>query len=394
MKRIQYSNMNRGYLFPEPELGNKRSITQQTSFRTLCKQKQTFNWFVTLLVFPVLVLSGCSKEEPVREIKGDSHISVQTGKVIPQNLSGKLNCFGVLESANEVMVNVDFSAPVFEVMVHEGQKVLKGDLLLRFDTAKLELMYQQTKAALSQEESALENHRITKRRIEKLLRSGTVSQQEADDTRSAYKAALGRVIASQNGLKLLERDLEYSEVHSPIDAIVNVKMVEAGQNTIAYQPLIMLEAVNSLHVSVYVGENAVSHLRVGAPARVKTVAGTVESKINSIGAKSDLQTGNFEVKLLVDNSEGFLKPGMTADVELILHSLKNKLVIPQTSLSVRQGRYVVFHVVDGLAIERDVEVAMDYGDQIIVTKGLSGGETLIVGGSEKLRDGAQVEVIR
>ena len=349
-------------------------------------------WFSVFLVVQTVILSGCSEEEWVQEIKGSSHISVETEEVIPQTLTGRLSCFGVLESVNEVIINVDFSAPVAEVMVHEGQRVRKGELLLRFDTAKLKLKYQQTRAALSQEESTLENLRTTNKRLENLLAAGAASQQAADDARSAYQTALARVKASQNGLKLLKRDLEHSEVHSPIDGIVNSKLVESGQNTIAYQPLILLDTTKSLNVSVYVGESAVPLLRPGAPAIVRTVAGTLESKINSIGATSDPRTGNFEVKLLIDNTGGLLKPGMTADVELTLHPVKNRLVIPQAALSGRYGRYVVFRVVDGLARQTDVAVTMNGKDQILVTRGLAGGETLIVKGAQSVRDGAQVKV--
>lgn len=392
MRKTNASNEKMQYHFGKPDSKRKIWNFRQGGSGIIGKTTLGWMWFAVFLVVQSLILSGCSKEESIQEIKGNSQISVEIQKITPRTLAGKLSCFGVLESVNEVIVNVDFPAPVAKVMVREGQRVRKGELLLRFDTTKLELKYQQTKAALSQEMSTLENHSITKKRIENLLKSGAVSQQAADDARSAYKTTLGRVKESQNGLKLLKRDLEHSNVHSPIDAIVNSKMVEVGQNTIAYQPLILLDTTKSLNVSVYVGESAVPFLRIGSPAIVNTVAGTLESKIYSIGAKSDPQTGNFEVKLLIDNTKGVLKPGMTADVELSLLAMENRLVIPQTALSGRYGRYVVFRVVDGLARQTEVEVSMDYKDRILVTRGLAGGETLIVNGADKVRDGAPVKV--
>lgn len=345
-----------------------------------------------LLLLLMTLLSACSEEVGIQEIHGDPVIRVQTMSVTPESIEGKIHCFGVLEAANEVSLNVDFSAPVAEILVHEGQRVDKGQTLLRFDSEKLKLNYQQTDFALAQTESTLENYRLNQNRVQALLKSKTVSQQDADRARSNFETARARVEEMKSTLQLIERDILHSEVLSPMDAVVSVRKVEAGQNAAAFQPLLLLEAVKSIKVSVYVGESVVSLLQVGDAARVNTVAGTIRSTIFSIGAKSDPQTGNFEIKLLLDNSDNTLKPGMTADVQLTTHSLPDQLIIPQASLVSDQGRYVVYQDMGGVAKRTEVEVTVDFNDQLVVTSGLTGGETIIISGADKVSDGAPVEV--
>ena len=339
-----------------------------------------------------LLLAGCSEEKASSEFHGKPHITVRAVQIEPRSFIATIQCFGVLEAANEVNLNVDFSAPVAEVLVDEGQRVHKGQVLLRFDTEKLRLNYKQTKSALAQTKANLENHSLTQARIQALLKKKTVSQQVADDARFDYEAARAKVEEMKSSLQLIKRDLDNSEVLSPIDAVVSGKMIEAGQNATAFQPLLLLEAVESIKVSVYVGEKVVSQLRVGDPARINSVAGSFDSAIYSVGAKSDPQTGNFEIKLLLDNSDRHLKPGMTADVQLTTQPLNERLVIPEGSLVGNEGQYVVYQIIEGKAVRTAVEVNLEYDDQLIVTSGLRGGETLIVAGAEKVSHGAKVEV--
>ncbi len=340
----------------------------------------------------VVMLSSCSEENSTREIHGESKIFVGTKKLTPVSIIGKIHCFGVLESDNVVSLNVDFSAPVAEVLVDEGQRVSKGQTLLRFATEKLKLNYMQTESALSQVKSSMENHGVTLKRIETLLKSKTVSQQTADDARFQFDVARAKVEEMESALQLIKRDLENSEVVSPIDAVVSARNIEAGQNVTPFQPLVLLEAVKSIKVTVYVGENSVSLLHIGDIARVKSVAGSIDSKIYSIGAKSDPLTGNFEVKLLLDNSDGLLKPGMTADVQLSTGPLENRLVIPEKALVGYNGRYVVYQVEGDLAVRTEVAVTMDFDDKLVITGGLKGGEIIIVSGAENVSDGAEVVV--
>lgn len=340
----------------------------------------------------VVIFSSCSEENTIREIHGESKIRVGTIKLTPVSIIGKIHCFGVLESDNDVSLNVDFSAPVAEILVDEGQRVSKGQPLLRFATEKLKLNYMQTKSALSQVKSSMENHGVTLNRIETLLKSKTVSQQTADNARFKFDAARAKVEEMESALQLIKRDLENSEVVSPLDAVVSARNIEVGQNATPFQPLVSLEAVKSIKVTVYVGENSVSLLHIGDVAQVKTVAGTIDSEIYSIGAKSDPLTGNFEVKLLLDNSDGLLKPGMTADILLSTGPLENRLVIPENALVGHSGRYVVYQVEAGVAVRTDVAVTMDFDDQLVVTGGLKGGEIIIVSGAENVSDGTEVVV--
>ena len=225
-----------------------------------------------------------------------------------------------------------------------------------------------------------------------LLQRKTISQQKADRARFDNEAALARVQELESQLQLIQRDLENSKVLSPINGLVSVRHVEAGQTTTPYQPLFSLEAVQSVKASVYVGEKVVTRLQVGNQARVETVAGTFDSAVYSIGAKADPETGNYEVRVLLSNADNSLKPGMSADVHLSPLPRSGCLVIPESALASYRGNYVVYRVEQGIARRTPVELTMESTDQLQVTRGLVAGEAIITKGAQLVRDGSPVEV--
>ena len=344
------------------------------------------------VLFGALLLTACQPEPPPNHFTGQAAIRVETRAVAPTTLAGKVNVFGVLESAEEVSLNVEFAAPVEKVLVDEGHLVARGQPLMLFDASKLQLSFQQTRHMLEQARTQRENARLNFSRLRTLAATKTVSQQQFDEARFARDLAESKTRELEARLQLIERDLDNTTLASPIDALVGQRHVEAGQSVTAYQPLLVLQAVKSVKVSVFVGEHHLPYLRVGNRGWIRTVAGTFESEIYSISATSDPRTGNFSVKLLLDNSAGHLKPGMTADVTLLTVPLVGQLVIPEAALVAWQGRHVVYVAQGNRAERREVEIMLGFEDQLYVRRGLTAGENLIVAGAGQVIDGSPLEI--
>ncbi len=343
------------------------------------------------VLLAVVVLTGCRPEAPQHRFEARQAIRVETQMVSPSTITGKVNVFGVLESAEEVVLNVEFSAPVEKVLVDEGHVVARGQPLLVFDSGKLQLSFQQTQHMLAQALTQQENARLNFSRLQTLVASSTVSQQQFDEARFSRDVADARTRELKASLQLIERDLNNTTLLSPIDAVVGERNVEAGQSATAYQPLLTLQAVKSVKVSVFVGEHHLPYLRVGNRGWIKTVAGTFESEIYSISATSDPRTGNFEVRLLLDNSHGRLKPGMTATVTLLSIAIPEQLLIPESALVAWQGQHVVYLVQNNRARRQAVEVMLGFEDHLYVSRGLSAGDQLIVSGARQVTEGSLLE---
>ena len=344
------------------------------------------------VLFVCLALPACNTGDQPDHFQVAPSIKVKTINMTPQTLQGDINVFGVLESAEEVDLNVEFSAPVENILVDEGHFVKRNQALLVLDTSKLALSFKQTQHMLEQAKTQQENAHLNFSRLQTLADSNTVSQQQFDDARFARNSADAKVRELNAQLQLIERDLNQRTLRSPIDAVISQRHVEAGQSITAYQPLLTLQAVKSVKVSVFVGEHHLPYISVGNRGWVNTVAGSVESKIYSISASSDKHTGNFEVKLLLDNSDGLVKPGMTADVTLQSNAIAQQLIIPESALIAWKGQHVVYIVKDQRAQRRLVDVALAFDDRISISEGLSAGDQVIVSGAMQVTDGSQVDV--
>lgn len=349
---------------------------------------------LTLLFTLPFLLSGCGGDAQQMPSADDSRrrIEIEVMKIEPQTVTGHIKSLGVMESAEAINVNVEFSAPVKRVYVREGQRVKAGDRLLSFDTSKLKLQREQTLQNMAQAESQRENEASNLRRLTVLAEQQSVSQQQLDNAVFSFQGLEARVKQLQAQLSLIDKDLKNSQVLSPLAGVVGERLVEVGESISAMQPLFSLEADNSMKFVCYVSESVLSLIEEGLPATVSTVNGVFESTIYSIAAKADANTGNFEVKVLLDNSLGQFRPGMTADVELTTLAVKDQIILPEQVLTAHNGEHVVYRIEDGRAIRQPVSVRLGFEDQLFITKGLALGQVIASTHVTLLTDGTEVDV--
>ncbi|WP_101760536.1 efflux RND transporter periplasmic adaptor subunit [Oceanicoccus sp. KOV_DT_Chl] len=344
-----------------------------------------------LTLSTALLVIACSDQAPLDSEAIDRRISVAPITITPRAVVGQIHSLGVLESAGSVTVNVEFSAPVTKILVDEGQRVKKGQALLSFDTSKLALQREQTLQNLAQAQSQLTNETSNFERLTVLAKQQSVSQQQLDNAAYTFQSAQANVSQLQATLKLIEKDLTSSNVISPINAVVSEKLVEVGVVTSPMEPLLKLEADNSMRFVCFVSESVMPYLQVGLRAKVSTVAGTFESSIYSISAKADSQTGNFEIKVLLENDTGRLRPGMTGDIVLTTLPVEEQIVIPEQALAAYNDHHVVYRIEDGKAIRQRVDVRLGFNDQLFVNKGLKFGQMIATEHVNLLTDGSEVE---
>lgn len=349
---------------------------------------------LTLFLSASLLLSACGGEP--QKIQSDDEpkrrIGVEVMTIEPQTIVGHIKSLGVMESAEAVNINVEFAASVKQVHVREGQRVEAGDKLLSFDTSKLKLKREQTLQNIAQAESQRENEAANLRRLTVLAEQQSVSRQQLDSAVFAFQGLEAKVKQLQAQLSLIDKDLKNSQVISPLSGVVGERLVEVGESTSAMQPLFSLEADNSMKFVCYVSEAVLPLIQEGLPATVTTVNGVFESTIYSISAKADANTGNFEVKVLLDNALGQFRPGMTADVELTTLAVQNQIILPEQVLTAHNGEHVVYRIEDGKAIRQPVSVRLGFEDRLFITKGLSLGQVIAITHVTLLTDGTEVDV--
>ena len=346
----------------------------------------------------VVLLSGaCSVEEPAEPASAPASATVPVRVQVLQQQSwqGSVETFGVVEALEEVDVAAELSGTVSSVHVSEGDRVEAGQLLLELDAEKRELAVRQARQSAEQARTALHEARLKLERRRELANQQTIAEEVLDSARLAVDAAAAAYQQALAAQQLAVRELADTRIVSPSPGLVDIKAVEPGEAVTAGATLIKLQAVAALRVHTWVSEKDVPWIRAGAPAEVR-VSGfpgaALAARIEWVGVNADPATGNFPVKLILQQDSGSIRPGMTATATIKGFERQNVVLLPEQALVDRQRRRVVFVVEDGRARLREPQLFAGLGDRLVVLGGVGPGDQVVVSGQRRLLDGTPVSI--
>jgi membrane fusion protein (multidrug efflux system) len=276
--------------------------------------------------------------------------------------------------------------------VDEGQRVRAGQTLARLDGDKVRLEVAVYEATMNKLD------RDYKRNLE-LQQKGLVSATALDNLKYELEAA-------KASWDLARLQLSYSDIRSPIDGTVTIRLdvVKVG-NTVtpvggviesAESALFVVEDLDSLILKVNVPERELAKLSVGQTAELTFDAvpnRTFAGQIDLISPSVNPETATFGVRIRVTDTGGLLRPGMFARVAIVYERKPDALQIPRTALLDGDGPPKVFVVVDGKATERAVKLGLSSGAWIEVTDGLKDGEQVVVVGQGAVKPGTTVRIV-
>ncbi|ELU06053.1 hypothetical protein CAPTEDRAFT_195462 [Capitella teleta] len=361
-----------------------------------------------------LILTGCKEEiaQPSIQSKTVQNEAVlnqngQTDKALPKvslqtmvetQTVPTIRTVGEIQSAVQVDMSVNFSAPVSHIAVTEGQRVKRNQLLLELDATKLQLHLNAAKQALQQAESRLAEAANNLQRREVLANQNNLSQEALDSAHYEHQRSQAEVAEARANVSLAQRELSDTRLLSPVDGIVDKQLVEAGESVQPGQKLLILQATETLEVQTFVSDHNVNSLAPGSRAEVSINKGwqerSYQAEILSIGAAADSRTGNFEIRLLLNQPDTYIRPGMTARISMEGLPLNGILLLPESALTDQQNQRVVFvyNELTGKVEQRYPALKVGLGDQLIIMSGLVAGEQVVVGGVKHLVEGTEVDV--
>lgn len=229
----------------------------------------------------------------------------------------EVSASGTIE-ATEVVVSSKVSGNVLKLLVTEGDKVAKGNILAQIDNSELNALYRQAKANVTLAKNNLS-------RAKELSVSGFASQQALDEAKANYDAA-----AASEDLAVIR--LKDATITSPVSGYVTVKSVEEGELVMTGSPIVTISDLSNVYMMVYVSENQVGKVKLGGKAYIfsdsypnERFSGTVtyisqqaEFTPKTIQTKEERVTQVFGVKVEIPNPALKLKPGLPADADIDL----------------------------------------------------------------------------
>lgn len=336
-----------------------------------------------------LALAGCGSGEH-REAAQASPVSVQTVAISDQAVPALVTAMGTTAAAQTATVGTKLMSRVTEVLVREGDRVRKGDALVRLDSQDLAAKRRQAEAGVAETRSVLENAGLMLRRIQSLYDQKAAPKKALDDARTGQARAQAAAQASEAALKELDATLAYGVVRAPFDGVVVKKMIEPGDMAAPGAPLLVVEDPSRIKVVARVSEGAFNAVRVGGAASVEIGdSKRLPCVIDRVIPSADPSSRTFDVEAVLDNADGQLRSGMFARL-LIEAGERRAVLIPRSGLVI-QGQLEGVFVADGeVARLRWVRTGRDYGDRVEVLSGLGSGERIAVSGLDRLKDGDRI----
>ncbi|MBI3945222.1 MAG: efflux RND transporter periplasmic adaptor subunit, partial [Armatimonadetes bacterium] len=265
-------------------------------------------------------------------------------------------------------------------------------------------------SALAQKQSAEKQLAVVRAKAE-----ADVAAAEADVTRAraaldyarantarapAYQESLSAlqsaVDAARASLANAQAQLSQTIIRCPVDGFVTARGADPGAVASPGQPILTVQAIRQVWVSVPVPEEVQRDIGIGHRGTVTFDAlpgSTLTGTVTQINAAADAATRQFIVRLALDNPQGAIKPGMFARVSMVTGRVANAVVVPPEAVQKgRSGTTVTVVDEEQVAHERSVVVGESDAQGVAIREGLRPGEKVVVMAAGRVRDGQEVRV--
>ena len=299
-----------------------------------------------------------------------------------------------------------FEAPIYarangylkRWLVDIGATVKEGDLLAEIDTPELDQELAQARAQLAQADAALALAKTTADRWAELLKTASVSEQEAAEKKADLELKQANVEAARANVSRLEELQRFQKVKAPFDGTITVRNTDVGQLISAgsTHELFRLAQTGTLRVYVRVPQMAARSVNPGQMAEltIPEIPGKVfAAKVVRTSGAMSADSRTLLVELAVDNSRGEILSGTYAQVRFTEAQPPASLTVPANCLLFRsEGPQVGVVGPDGKVELRNVALGRDFGPTVEIVKGLTTSDRVILNPSDSLVGGTAVRV--
>lgn len=290
---------------------------------------------------------------------------------------------GIVEENEGTSVSFTTMGVVRRILVKEGQRVGRGQLIAELDNTQARNVLAGAEAAMVQANDALQ-------RYKQLHDNGSLPEVQWVEIQS-------KVAQAKSQLDLAKKNLADCRLIAPVSGIIGRKSVGTGETALPSQAVVNILDVNHVKVKVAIPETEIgrihadTHSVIHVEAAGKQVSGGRIEK----GVEADAMTHTYEVRIDVANSDGKLLPGMVADVRfpgLSGGPGSRGLSVPLTAVQRKADGSLFVWTVDekNTAHRTTVTIGQTIGNRVVITSGAQSGTRVITEGYQKLSEGTQV----
>lgn len=323
-----------------------------------------------------------------------------------------LDMVGQAEGIPTVDIRARVEGYLMNWSFQEGSMVNKGQNLFEIEKAQYKNTLDYSKADLDSKTAAWEKAKLDVARLKPLLATNAISQNDYDVAVTTEKQTRAAVASSKADLEQAALNLSYTDMDSPITGYIgSVKvrpgnLVGRGESTL----LATVSAVDPMYVNFQMNEtdylgimryvsNHKGEFTKNGPIKVYlTLADKkkypIPGEIDFMDRNINPNTGTIALRAKVANPEHIIKPGNYCQVQLVLGERDSTVVVPQSALTIVQGKYFAFEVNDSNKVNRvPVATGRSFENKIVIAKGLKPGSKIMLEGFQKFQEGMTIQPI-
>jgi multidrug efflux system membrane fusion protein len=372
--------------------------------------RRSFRLFAALVLAAAAVTS-CSRGEAVQSSPAPSGrgggqnppVPVTAATVQQKAVPLDVQAIGTVIAASTVAVRAQITGELMSVGFKEGDEVKQGQVLFTLDKRPFEAALAQADAQLQKDTAQTANAKAQAARYQDLLQRG-ISTREQVDQMNTQLAALEATLASDRAnIQSAKVQLDYATIEAPISGRTGLLQVHKGNLVRANDttPIVSINRITPVYVSFAIPESLLpqfKHFMAAGTIRIEAKAPNDPGnpslgKIDFIDIAVDATTGTIKVKGTFPNEDRRLWPGQFVNVTVTLTTDANAIVVPSGAVqSSQQGTYVYVVKADKTVELRPVSITRVHGDESIIGKGLTQGETVVTDGHLRLIPGSRVSI--
>jgi membrane fusion protein (multidrug efflux system) len=293
----------------------------------------------------------------------------------------EISALGTLQADQAITVRPEITGIVTSIDFEDGERVEKGDLIIKLDDKDLT-------ARLMQAEARLTLTRANYQRAQQLLKQGSGTARARDEALNDFKSAEAEVAAAETAL-------HKATITAPFSGIIGLRQVSLGEYVTAGQAIATLADVDNLRIDFRVSE--VFLTEIGKGQEVNVIFDALPEQvytgvISALDPVVSIEGRALSVRAILQNVDGKLRPGLFGRVEIVTDT-RRSIMLPEAAIvTMPTGDKAVFVVVDGHAKMSPVTIGTRVPGEVEILAGVEDGDMVIVSGQLKVQNGAPVEV--
>lgn len=307
---------------------------------------------------------------------------VYTAKINFKEFNHYFEVNGSVEAINAAYISPEINGQVKKIYVKEGQRVSKGQLLMKLNSSI-------TESSIKEIETALELANTVYKKQKQLWDKNIGSELD-------YLQAKNNKESLESKLETLNAQVEMALVRSPINGLVDEILVKVGELAAPGMQVVQVVNLEGLYINADVSEAYISKVKKGDIVSLEFPSlPEIKMDVPVFRTGNIVKSANrtFTVQLKINNIDNMIKPNILAKIKINDYTAKQALIVPSIILKQDMKGTYLYTVIDGKANKIYVETGKSYKGTTIVTSGLNTGDEVIIDGYNQVSDGKQIEIM-